>query len=158
MHHRFCKSKTTFSLSLSKATMPLFSPTCWVATISLLKLPFHCQTWSSWMEPQRSIQARNGKLGRPLPWSSPVEVVQATLRINIVMLLALSSFSSPRVILWEIYSTDVVIVTLWTVYLTVVHTCDLSILSTHVEASVHLFRNRGMTGGIRANVDHRMPT
>jgi hypothetical protein len=41
------------------------------------------------MEPQWPVRARGRKLGRPLPRSSPVEVVQATIRINVVMLLAL---------------------------------------------------------------------
>jgi hypothetical protein len=45
----------------------------------------------------------------------------------------------------EIYSEDVVIITLRTIYLTVGHTCDLNILDTRMEASVHLFQNRGMT-------------
>jgi hypothetical protein len=52
----------------------------------------------------------------------------------------------------------VVIITLWTVYLTVGHTCDLNILGIGMEASVHLFQNRGMTGGTRANVDRRTLT
>jgi hypothetical protein len=44
------------------------------------------------------------------------------------------------------------------VYLTVGRTCDLNILGTRMEASVHLFLNQVMIGGIRANVDHRTLT
>jgi hypothetical protein len=58
-----------------------FSPTCWVATISLLKLAFCCHRWTSRMESRMQIRAWGRKLFRPLPWSSPVEVVEVALRI-----------------------------------------------------------------------------
>jgi hypothetical protein len=81
--------QTTVSLSLPKAPMSWFSHTYWVATISLLKFAFCCHRWSSTMEPRGLARARRGKLGRSLRWSSPMKAVQDTLRINVVMLLAL---------------------------------------------------------------------
>jgi hypothetical protein len=54
------------------------------------------------------------------------------------------------VILKERYSGDDVIITLRTVYLIVGCICDLNILGTRMQASVHLFGNRGMTHGVVA--------
>jgi hypothetical protein len=64
------------------------------------------------MESRRLVQARGRKLGSPLPQSALVEAVQATLRINVVMLLALKSFSDPVVIFYEINFDNGVIMTL----------------------------------------------
>jgi hypothetical protein len=49
------------------------------------------------------------------------------------------------VILLEIYSDNVVIMTLSCLTITGGLTCDLNILGARMEALVHLFQNRGMT-------------